>query len=52
MNEHVQTKTLVPLLIEPKKFQSIGFEPVSNHLTPGNIKTRNLLVHRYHNLHV
>ncbi len=48
-NKLVQTKELVPLMVEPKDFQLVGFEPVSNHLTPGNIKTTYVLVHHYHN---
>ncbi len=49
-NEPVQTKKLVPLLIVLKDFQHVGFELVSNHLTPGNIKATNMFVHHYHNL--
>ncbi len=49
-NEPIQTKELVPLLVEPEDFQPVGFELVSNHLTLCNIKTINLLVHHYHNL--
>jgi hypothetical protein len=48
--ELVQTKEHVPLLVEPKDFQPIGFELVSNHLTPGNIKVTNVFIHRYHNM--
>jgi hypothetical protein len=33
IDEHVQTKELVPLLVEPKDFQHVGFESVSTHLT-------------------
>jgi hypothetical protein len=49
-DEPVQTKKPTPLLIEPKGFQPIRFEPVNNHLTLGNIKTTNVFVHHYHNL--
>ncbi len=50
IDEPVQTKQLVPLPIEPKVFQPIGFEPVSNHLTHGNIKAKDVFVHHCHNL--
>jgi hypothetical protein len=30
-DEPIQTKELVPLLIEPKDFQLVRFEPFSNH---------------------
>ncbi len=43
-DEPVQTKELVPLLVELEDFQPIGFELVSNHLTLGSIKTKNVLV--------
>jgi hypothetical protein len=52
IDEPVQAKEHVPLLIKPKDFQPVGFEPVKNHLTPGKIKITNVLVHHYHNLHV
>jgi hypothetical protein len=50
INEIIQMKELVPLSIEPKDFEPIGFELVSNYLTPSNIKTTNVFVHHYHNL--
>jgi hypothetical protein len=49
-NELVQTKKPIPLLVEPKDFQPIGFKPISNHLTHGNIKAIDVLVHHYHNM--
>jgi hypothetical protein len=49
-NEPIQTKKPTPLSIEPQDFQPIGFEPINNHLTLGNIKTTNVFVHHYHNL--
>ncbi len=51
-DEPVQTKKYVPLLVEHEYFQPIRFEPTSNHLTPGNIKTTDVLIHHYHNQHV
>ncbi len=44
IDEPVQTKETISLPIEPKDFQHLGFELVSNHLTPGKIKTTNVLV--------
>ncbi len=49
-NEPIQTKELIPLLGEHEDFQHVGFEPINNHLTIGNIKTTYVLVHHYHNL--
>jgi hypothetical protein len=49
-NEPIQTKEHVPLLIELKDFQPVGFELVSNHLTFCNIKTIDVLIRYYHNL--
>jgi hypothetical protein len=51
-DELVQTKKHVLLMVEHEDFQPIRFEPVSNHLTLGNIKTIDVLVHPYHNLPV
>jgi hypothetical protein len=48
--EPVQAKEPIPLLVEPKDFQFVGFELVSNHLTPWNIKTTYVFFHHYHNL--
>ncbi len=50
INKLIQTKEHVPLSIEPKDFQPIGFELVSNHLTLSKIKAINVFVHHYHNL--
>jgi hypothetical protein len=50
IDEHFRAKEPIPLLVEPKDFQPIGFEPISNHLTPNNIKTTCVFVHHYHNL--
>jgi hypothetical protein len=50
IDEPIQTKKPIPLSIEPKDFQLVGFELVNNHLTLGNIKTTNVLVHHYHNM--
>jgi hypothetical protein len=49
-NKLVQTKEPIPLPVEPKDFQPIKFELVSNHSTPDSIKVINMLVHHYHNL--
>jgi hypothetical protein len=51
-DEFVQTKEVVPLLVEPKDFQLVRFESVNNHLTLGNIKAIDVFVHHYHNMHV
>jgi hypothetical protein len=48
--EPVQAKEPIPLLVEPKDFQFVGFELVSNHLTPWSIKTTYVFFHHYHNL--
>jgi hypothetical protein len=50
IDELVQAKELVPLPIEPKDFQLIEFELVSNHSTLNNIETTYVLVLHYHNL--
>jgi hypothetical protein len=47
INELVQTKEHVPLLVEHENFQRVGFKPVSNHLTPNIIKVTNVLGHHY-----
>jgi hypothetical protein len=52
IDEPIQAKEPIPLSIEPKDFQHVRFELVSNHLTFGKIKTIDVLVHHYHNLHV
>jgi hypothetical protein len=44
----IQAKELVPLLIEPKDFQHVEFEPVNNHFTPISIKTIDVIIHHYH----
>jgi hypothetical protein len=49
-DEPIQTKELVPLPVEPKDFQPIGFEPLSNYLTFGSIKATYVFVHHYHDL--
>jgi hypothetical protein len=49
-NEPIRTKKPIPLPIEPKDFQPIWFELVSNHLTLGSIKTTYVFAHHYHNL--
>jgi len=51
-DEPIQTKEPIPLLVELKKFQLVRFNLVSNHLTPSSIKTIDVFVHHYHNLHV
>jgi hypothetical protein len=51
-NKPIQTKKHVPLPVEIKDFQPIEFESVTNHSTLGSIKTTNVFVHHYHNLHV
>ncbi len=48
----VQTKEPIPLLVEHEEFQLVRFEPISNHLTFGNIKATNVFVHHYHSLPV
>jgi hypothetical protein len=48
--EPIQAKELVPLPVELEDFQPVEFEPVSNHLTPSNIKTTYVLVHHYHDM--
>jgi hypothetical protein len=48
-NEPIQANELVLLLVELEIFQCVEFEPISNHLTHGNIKITNVLVHHYHN---
>ncbi len=50
IDELIQTKELVPLLVEHEDFQLVGFKPISNHLTPGIIKVTDVLGHHYHNL--
>jgi len=52
IDEPSQAKKPIPLPIEPKDFQPVEFELVSNHLTPSSIKTTYAFVHHYHNLHV
>jgi hypothetical protein len=52
IDELVQAKELVPLLIELEDFQPIEFEMVNNHLTSSNIKATNVFIHHYHNLFV
>ncbi len=52
INELIQAKKPIPLLVEPKDFQLVEFEPVNNHLTPSSIKTTYVFVHHYHNMHV
>ncbi len=49
-NELGQTKEHVPLSVEPKDFQPVRFEPISNGLTLGRIKTTYVFIHHYHNL--
>jgi hypothetical protein len=51
-DEPIQAKEPIPLSVEHEDFQPIGFESINNHLTLGNIKTTNVLVHHYHNMHV
>jgi hypothetical protein len=49
-NEPVQTKELVPLLVEFEDFQHAKFEPINIHFIPSNIKAIDVFVHHYHNL--
>jgi hypothetical protein len=49
-DEPIQAKEHVPLLVEPADFQPVNFKLVSNYLTPGSIKTLDVLVHHYHKL--
>ncbi len=51
-DEPIQTKERIPLPIELKCFQLVRFKPISNHLTPSSIKTIDVFIHHYHNLHV
>jgi hypothetical protein len=46
----VQTRKLVPLLVELEYFQLVELEPVNNHSTPCSIQSTNVHVHHYHNL--
>jgi hypothetical protein len=52
IDELTQTKEPIPLSVEHEDFQLVGFESINNHLTLGNIKTTNVLVHHYCNMHV
>jgi hypothetical protein len=51
-NELLRTKELELLPIELEDLQPIEFEPVSNHLTLGSIKGKDVHVHYYHDVHV
>jgi hypothetical protein len=50
IDKPIQAGKHVPLLVELEDFQLVEFEPVSNHLTLGSIKSTNVHVHHYHNL--
>jgi hypothetical protein len=49
-NEFVQTYKHEPLPIKLEDLQPIGFEPVNNYLTHGNIIGVNVFFHYYHDV--